>query len=219
MFLRREKAETSTSPHKQAQKSIASPTPTRQPAWTQSLDTKPGSCGCSPAKVPNAPVNDFEDCPAAWQKKANAALAIARPWVSNVIVGLSNLPNPIPAPVSALLNRHFHTVDRGNIRKIVGHYNDIAAALNSPIDFECETECDKDVAAYVYNIWTDVHLCPVWHSQTPRKQANTIIHELAHDAAGRDDEAYVWQPKYAKLSAEDAIDNADSYSSFAEEAN
>jgi hypothetical protein len=91
--------------------------------------------------------------------------------------------------------------------------------MNASIDFECETQCDDNVAAYVYSIWTDLHLCPIWFRLGSKSQANTIIHELAHDAAGRDDEAYVWQPKYGTLPAEDAIDNADSYSNFAEDAN
>lgn len=70
----------------------------------------------------------------------------------------------------------------------------------------------------MYSIWSDVHLCPVWYGLSQAGQANTIIHEIAHDAANRDDEAYIWEAKYAKLSVEDAIDNADSYSHFAQEA-
>lgn len=168
--------------------------------------------------VQSAPTNSFEDCPADWQKKANEALVRGRIWVENVITGLSNLPNPIPPPVAALLNRHFHTTYSGDIKKIVGHFYQIYNAMNASIDFECETDCDARVAAYVYTVWTDLHLCPVWHNQSPNGQTNTIIHELAHDAADRDDEAYIWQSAYATLSVDDAIDNADSYSNFAEEA-
>jgi hypothetical protein len=170
-------------------------------------------------QAPGAPVNKFEDCPADWRKKANDALAVGRPWVANVITGLSNLPNPIPAPVAALLNKHFHTTNRSDIAEIVKHYTQINSAINHSIDFECETECDDSVAAYVYSIWTDLHLCPIWYNNLDMKgKANTIIHELAHDAAGRDDEAYIWQAKYQTLSVEDAIDNADSYSNFAQDA-
>src|SRR6478672_3688682 len=76
-------------------------------------------------KVQSAPTNSFEDCPADWKTKANEALARGRPWVANVINGLSNLPDPIPPPVARLLNRHFHTTFSGDIRKIVGHFNTI----------------------------------------------------------------------------------------------
>jgi len=177
------------------------------------IEKKPGV-----AHGPGGPTNSFEDCPLAWKTKANAAARLGASWVENVINGLSSLPTPIPAPVATLLNRHFHTTYDKDIRKILGHYRQIGAALNSKIDFECETECDDNVHAYVYTIWTDVHLCPLWFKAGPRSQANTIVHELAHDAAGRDDEAYIWQPKYRTLSVDDAMDNADSYSHFAEEA-
>jgi hypothetical protein len=138
--------------------------------------------------------------------------------VANVITGLSNLPRPIPPRVAALLNRHFHTTFSGDIRKIVGHFNEIYSAMNAAIDFECETSCGPREAAYVYSVWTDLHLCPVWYNLSPNGQTNVIIHELAHDAANRDDEAYIWEASYATLSVDDAIDNADSYSNFAEEA-
>lgn len=162
--------------------------------------------------------NKFEDCPPAWKPTADAAARVGASWVANAINGLSNLPSPIPAPVAALLNRHFHTTFDKDIRKIVGHFRQINTAINSAIDFECEKECDKNVHAYVYSVWTDVHLCPLWFKASAKSQANTIVHELAHDAADRDDEAYIWEPKYKTLSVDDAMDNADSYSHFAEEA-
>ncbi len=171
-----------------------------------------------PVKVPSGPTNSFEDCPIDWQRQANAAVNLARQWVANTIVGLSNLPSPIPAPVSSLLNRHFHTTYSGDIRTMLRVFSKIYEALNAEIEFECETSCDDNTAAYVYSFWTDVHLCPIWYGQNWRGKANTIIHELAHDAADRDDEAYTWEAKYARLSVDDALDNADSYSAFAEEA-
>jgi Lysine-specific metallo-endopeptidase len=170
-------------------------------------------------KAPGAPINQFQDCPPDWQKKADDALILAREWIDNVVVGLASLTYPFPAPVAALFNRHFHITGRGYVYEVRRHFNTIHSALNNPIDFECEKKCSDSVAAYVYRIWSDVHLCPIWYNNLDRKgKANTIIHEIAHDAAGRDDEAYIWEPKYSKLSVEDAIDNADSYSNFAEEA-
>ena len=178
-----------------------------------SVEKRPGV-----AHGPGGPTNEFEDYPPAWQPEANAAQRLGASWVANVINGISNLPAPIPATVSALLDRHFHTTYDKDIRKIVGHYRQISDAINSAIDFECETECDNNVHAYVYGVWTDVHLCPLWFKAGPKSQANTIVHELAHDAADRDDEAYIWEAEYKTLSVDDAMDNADSYSHFAEEA-
>jgi hypothetical protein len=168
--------------------------------------------------VPSGPTNRFEDCPIDWQRQANGAVNLGRQWVANTLAGLSSLPSPIPAPVSRLLNRHFHTTYSGDIRTMQRIFTKIYQALNAKIDFECETSCDDNTAAYVYSFWTDVHLCPIWYGQSRRDKANTIIHELAHDAAGCDDEAYVWEAKYARLSVDDALDNADSYSCFAEDA-
>ncbi len=171
------------------------------------------------AKTKGAPVNEFEDCPENWKKDANAALVVARKWTMNAVTGLANLPYPYPPKAARLLSRHFHIKDRGYLFEVIRHFKTINSALNSPINFECEKKCDKNVAAYVYSIWSDIHLCPVWFNRLSLDgQANTIIHELAHDAANRDDEAYIWQTAYSKLSVEDAIDNADSYSNFAKEA-
>ena len=170
------------------------------------------------AHGPGGPANTFEECPASWRPAANTGAATGRRWVANVINGLTSLPSPIPAPVSALLMKHFHTTYSRDIATIVGHYRQINAALNSTIDFECETDCDANVLAYVYTVWTDLHLCPLWFRSTPARRANAIVHELAHDAAGRDDEAYAWEPRYRTLSVDEAIDNADSYSHFAQEA-
>lgn len=178
-----------------------------------SVEKQPGV-----AHGPGGATNTFEACPAAWRPQANAATALGRSWVTNVINGLSALPTPIPAPVSALLNKHFHTTYDRDIRAILGRYRRISAALNSVIDFECETECDANVTAYVYTVWTDIHLCPDWFRSGPKRKANAIVHELAHDVAGCDDEAYAWEAGYSRLSVDDAIDNADSYSHFAEEA-
>jgi hypothetical protein len=55
--------------------------------------------------------------------------------------------------------------------------------------------------------------------QQPQRRWRRAENDGAGDAADRDDEAYEWEKgSYATLSVEDAIDNADSYSFFAEEA-
>ncbi|MCH7719888.1 MAG: hypothetical protein IH988_02705 [Planctomycetes bacterium] len=189
-----------------------------EPRFSHDFSRVPAHIDSEAVKVPSAPSNEFEDCPANWQRDAEGALVLARKWVANAATGLANLPYPFPAPVAGLLNRHFRITDRGYVYEVRRHFGTIRNALNSSIDFECETKCDDNVAAYVYRIWSDIHLCPIWYRQSPAGQANTIIHEIAHDAANRDDEAYIWQPKYSKLPVEDAIDNADSYSNFAQEA-
>jgi len=160
--------------------------------------------------------NRFDDCPAQWKTAANAAQSLGSSWLTNVVNGLTLLPNPIPAPVAKLLTKHFHTTFDKDITKIVGRYRKLDSAIRQSIDFECETSCDPGVRAYVYSIWSDLHLCPDWFNSGPEPRARSVIHELAHDVVGCDDNAYEWQTsKYSNMSVNDAFNNADSYAHFA----
>jgi hypothetical protein len=160
--------------------------------------------------------NTFTDCPANWKPAANAARTLGASWLTNVVTGLNMLPSPIPAPVATLLTRHFHTTYSKDIAKILARYRQLDGAIRQAIDFQCETSCDKDVLAYVYSVWSDLHVCPYWFASAPDLRASTVIHELAHDVIGADDNAYEWETaKYAGMSVGDAMDNADSYAHFA----
>lgn len=168
---------------------------------------------------PAGAANRFDDCPAQWKTSANAAQKLGSSWLANVVVGLASLPKPIPAPVANLLTKHFHTTFDKDIAKILGRFAQLNTAINQSIDFECETSCDPNVLGYVYSIWSDLHLCPYWFNSVAELQASTVIHELAHDVVGCDDNAYEWQTaKYSGMSVDDAINNADSYAHFAWEA-
>ena len=73
--------------------------------------------------------------------------------------------------------------------------------------------------AYVYHIWTDIHLCMSTLRGMPNKQiAGIIVHEFSHYAAGTDDNQYYFYSGVgsapSSLSVADAIDNADSYEGF-----
>ena len=165
---------------------------------------------------PAGGANTFTDCPTQWKPAATAAQRLGANWLDNVVNGLSNLPRPIPAPVANLLTHHFHTTYDKDLAKILDKYKKLNKAINQAIDFQCETKCDKDVLAYVYSIWSDLHLCPYWFSSDAELQASTVIHELAHDVVGCDDNAYEWETtKYNRMSVSDAMDNADSYAHFA----
>ncbi|HMD21735.1 MAG TPA: M35 family metallo-endopeptidase [Alloacidobacterium sp.] len=168
---------------------------------------------------PAGGANSFTDCPTQWKPAATAAQRLGANWLDNVVNGLGNLPRPIPAPVSNLLTHHFHTTFDKDLAKILDKYGKLNKAINQSIDFQCETKCDKDVLAYVYSIWSDLHLCPYWFSSNAELQASTVIHELAHDVVGCDDNAYEWETtKYNRMSVSDAMDNADSYAHFARDA-
>jgi hypothetical protein len=160
--------------------------------------------------------NHWSDCPTSWRPKADTAQSTGGSWVDNVITGLSMLPTPIPPTVSALLMRHFHTAAPKDIATILARYRQIQTAIHSSLNFECETSCDANVLAYVYSIWTNLHLCPYWFRSAADRQAATVIHEISHDIVGTDDNAYQWETaKYNALSASKAMNNADSYAFFA----
>ncbi len=53
------------------------------------------------------------------------------------------------------------------------------------------------------------------HDST-RRYGEILLHEVSHDAAGTDDEEYYYPSRTTTtLSVSDALDNADSYESFA----
>ncbi|MEZ2295998.1 M35 family metallo-endopeptidase [Variovorax sp. RCC_210] len=165
---------------------------------------------------PAGTANRFDDCPANWKPVANAAQTLGASWLGNVVTGLGALPSPLPARVSALLTTHFHTTYDKDIAKILERFKKLNTAIKQSIDFQCESSCDKNVLAYVYSVWSDLHVCPYWFGSAPDLQASTVIHELAHDVVGCDDNAYEWESaKYAKMSVSDAMNNADSYAHFA----
>jgi hypothetical protein len=165
---------------------------------------------------PAGTANRFDDCPANWKPVANAAQALGANWVGNVVTGLGALPSPLPTRVSALLTTHFHTTYDKDIAKILERFRKLNTAIKQSIDFQCESSCDQNVLAYVYSVWSDLHVCPYWFGSAADLRASTVIHELAHDVVGCDDNAYEWESaKYARLSVSDAMNNADSYAHFA----
>jgi hypothetical protein len=129
---------------------------------------------------------------------------------------------PVPASVTPLLSKYFQaaTPDIPAILRVFSRIHREFAA--DDYQYECEEDCD-DANAYVYGIWTDVHLC----MNQLRGRANdcfarTIIHEFSHYAAGTDDEASCYGgcgpgSCPSGLDADDAADNAYSYAAFAYE--
>lgn len=111
------------------------------------------------------------------------------------------------------LQANFHSTDAQVVQKVTAALNKIRSAFNGTIPVEVES--DGTSRAYVYGLWTDIHLCPPWFADPdPDGRARTLIHECSHKYTGTDDEAYHWDPKFATLSTKDALDNADSYSWF-----
>ena len=102
--------------------------------------------------------------------------------------------------------------------------------LNGPIPLEVDSmmnPMNPDAVAYVYGgrvEWADesiraasnIHLTSKFFKQTPTYQAGAIFHECTHKYAGTNDHVYAFEG--LKTTQEKALDNADSYTWFAQEA-
>lgn len=193
------------------------PAPAAAPTATTGHDGERAYVGDVSAQVADRTTTDgtttarMEDENDAQAAMISAAVTRARALLDNAI---GKLGNPADPAVSAALQNNFHSTEAKVATEVLGKLQRIRAAFNGTIPIEVES--DGDDRAYVYVIWSDIHLCPPWFADTdPDGRARTIIHESSHKYTGTDDEAYHWDTaKYAGLSVKDALDNADSYAWF-----
>lgn len=143
-------------------------------------------------------------------------------------------PDRMSNATRQLLLNHFHTTERGHLRFILTRLMRIAKALNEGIRFKAERKCKagpkERVCGYAYTTqlfggFGDVHICfdkrpghCDFGTLPPDEQEIILIHEIAHRRVGIEDKAYAHDGRYTKLSASQALDNADSYATFAVEA-
>lgn len=140
----------------------------------------------------------------------SAAVTRAREILDNA---LARIGSPGTPKVSAALQANFHSTEAKVSTEVQSKLQKIRNAFNGTIPVEVESE--GTARAYVYVIWSDIHLCPPWFADSSADgRARTIIHECSHKYTGTDDKAYHWDPKYQTLSVKDALDNADSYAWF-----
>ena len=126
----------------------------------------------------------------------------------------SGSPNPRTA---RLLRENFTSSSHSTAMSALIRFAKIMVYLkNDKFTIECENDCDSE-KAYVYGVWTDIHMCMNnLKNESPRRYGEIVLHEVSHDAAGTDDEEYYYPSRTTTtLSRGDALDNADSYESFA----
>lgn len=129
-----------------------------------------------------------------------AAVTRAREILDNAI---AKIGSPADPRVAAALQANFHSTEAKVVSEVSSKLQRIRSAFNGTIPVEVESE--GTARAYVYVIWSDIHLCPPWFADTnPDARARTIIHECSHKYTGTDDKAYHWDGKYATLSTKDA---------------
>jgi hypothetical protein len=142
-----------------------------------------------------------------------AAVTRAREILDNA---LSQVGSPTAPKVSAALQANFQSTEAKTATEVSSKLQKIRDAFNGTIPVEVEAEADGTTRAYVYMIWSDIHLLPPWFADPSADgRARTIIHECSHKYTGTDDKAYHWDTaKYGGLSTKDALNNADSFAWF-----
>jgi hypothetical protein len=139
-----------------------------------------------------------------------AAVTRARQILDNAV---AKIGSPADPKVATALQANFHSTEAKVATEVASKLQRIRGAFSGTIPVEVESE--GTARAYVYVIWSDIHLCPPWFADpNPDARARTIIHECSHKYTGTDDKAYHWDGAYATLSTKDALANADSYAWF-----
>ncbi|MFL6672247.1 MAG: DUF4157 domain-containing protein [Massilia sp.] len=122
--------------------------------------------GSGKPQKPGAPRDTQEDCPAAWWTLLQKAVAVAERWNRNLQVSLPDV-NPAGLKPPSKMGGYLGGATQGHIDSAAKAVDRVAAALASPISFECEPEgggrCDN-AATYWYAAG-DLHVCPSWAGQ------------------------------------------------------
>ena len=183
----------------------------------------------APAKTPPSP--STSDCDPAQITMLASHLASARIWVDDAERKIADYAyafastrheaeprDPAAAKVvRSALQDNFHTIEPGYVRLIAENFADLRTELNKSFTYECEDEGCKDVA-YVRGAFAfirrhgNIHVCPPWFQCTDYlDRVKTLIHERAHQHPGAGGDTYEDEAAYAKLSPDDAVENADCY--------
>jgi type VI secretion system secreted protein VgrG len=114
---------------------------------------------------------------------------------------------------------------KAKIDTLIGNYKKMGSKMES-IGYEVEhepiTPGEPYTLAYVYKMPVirgvgDVHtVYPAFNTISQDEKAATIVHEMSHYEVGTEDHAYEWETdKWNKLTPDQQMDNADTYSKFA----
>jgi hypothetical protein len=194
----------------------AAPAPAAEPTAAKGHDTDRAYVGNASSHAADRTTTDgttsvrMEDENDGQAAMIAAAVTRARQILDNAV---GKIGSPSDPKTSAALQANFHSTEAKVATEVASKLARIRNAFSGTIPVEVESE--GTARAYVYVIWSDIHLCPPWFADTnPDARARTIIHECSHKYTGTDDKAYHWDGKYATLSTKDALDNADSYAWF-----
>jgi hypothetical protein len=182
--------------------------------------------------------NKFHNCTGSQKNLIQVAFQLALRSVNNAAAVLGSAygrPDRVTQRTRDLLNRHFHTTDRGNVLKIFRNIFRIRQAFQNGLNFECVGYCGGGLQWCGYAKATQwfggrgpIHICfddrpgmaCTFATLKARIQIALIIHEAAHRHVGIGDKVYAWEnptnssKDYSKLTPKQAMDNADSYAWF-----
>jgi hypothetical protein len=145
---------------------------------------------------------------------------VARQMVKKAVRALS--ADPIDPQVRTIL-AHFFQTSTPKLGKILHVLDQLTVEFNdNDYKYECEDSCDDKCWAYTYSgAWgaltsANIHLCMnLIRGKDTACTAATIVHEMTHRYANTSDHEYCNECNdrtcSAKLSEDDALDNADSY--------
>ena len=164
---------------------------------------------------------ETEDCEPYDFRQRRDGYAIAVAEARRAVTALQRYVNTKPPAqdpnTTRLLRENFASSSSSTALKALIRFTKIKLYLDAnDFTIECETSCNN-TKAYVYGAFTDIHMCmDVMQHETPRRFGEILLHEVSHDASGTDDEEYYYPARTTTtLSTGDALDNADSYESFA----
>ncbi len=148
------------------------------------------------------PVDTQEDCPPEWTSALEKALASAQRWNREAQVPLATLaPKNLSEEESKLIGGKTQAA----VDLIRAAVDKLASLLGSPVNFECDEECDGGAFTDWYSIWSDLHICPAWAKANSDDQALFLLEGLYGYAAGvKDSKLRLGYAKYARKRRKEA---------------
>jgi hypothetical protein len=147
----------------------------------------------------------FEDCPANVIPDVRNVYAKAVAQTSHSIAVLGKGWKGMSAAEKAVFNQFFDPASTGDIdeefvRQVKANYQLILNDLSHDYVIECESKCDG-LQGYYFGIFGlgNIHVCPLFLTDTEREKVATIIHETGHRALEALDRPYYHEADYAKM--------------------
>jgi hypothetical protein len=147
----------------------------------------------------------FEDCGPGIISAVRALVPVGLQKVEHAISVLSRGLSGMNAAELAVFNQNFDPsgsgIDAGFVNQVLSNFRLIRNEFKDGLTVECEDNnfmCNGSRVLY-YTWWTDVHVCPYFHSVSTRLREIGFVHELAHNALHSVDRQYKWEPGFSNL--------------------